>query len=114
MPAAQGAATADPSTATAMPPRGWVLEPRNGLVVMARRILEHSLESPETIHDPDAVRDVDISLVSLTEEREPDDALGIRPPVLYGQESPPTYAAAAAGGTTPRQQFWQSRVLRRM
>jgi hypothetical protein len=52
MPAAQGAATAAPSTAAATPPRGWVLEPRNGLVVMARRIPEHSLESPETIRDP--------------------------------------------------------------
>ena len=36
MPAAKGAATAAPSTAAATPPRGWVLEPRNGLVVMAR------------------------------------------------------------------------------
>jgi hypothetical protein len=99
--AAQGAATAAPSTAAATPPRGWVLEPRNGLVVMARRIPEHSLESPETIRDPDAARDVDISLVSLTEEREPDDALGMRTAVLYGQESPPSYAAAAAGGTIP-------------
>jgi hypothetical protein len=59
------------------------------------------LESPETIRDMDAVRDVDISLISLTEEREPDDALGMRRSVLYGQESPPTYAAAAAGATTP-------------
>jgi hypothetical protein len=101
MPAAKGAATAAPSTAAATPPRGWVLEPRNGLVVMARRIPEHSLESPETIRDPDAARDVDISLVSLTEDREPDDALGMRTAVLYGQESPPSYAAAAAGGTIP-------------
>jgi hypothetical protein len=68
---------------------------------MARRIPEHSLESPETIRDPDAARDVDISLVSLTEDREPDDALGMRTAVLYGQESPPSYAAAAAGGTIP-------------
>jgi len=83
------------------PGRGWVLEPQNGLVVMARRIPEKSLESPETIRDPDAARDVDISLVSLTEEREPDDALGMRTAVLYGQESPPSYAAAAAGGTIP-------------
>jgi hypothetical protein len=101
MPAAKGAATAAPSTAAATPPRGWVLEPRNGLVVMARRIPEHSLESPETIRDPDAAKDVDISLVSLTEERELDDALGMRTAVLYGQESPPSYAAAAAGGTIP-------------
>jgi hypothetical protein len=48
MPAAQGAATAAPSTAAATPPRGWVLEPWNGLVLVARRIPEHSLESPET------------------------------------------------------------------
>ncbi len=37
----------------------------------------------------------------MTEEREPDDTLGMRTAVFYGQESPPSYAAAAAGGTTP-------------
>ena len=37
----------------------------------------------------------------MTEDREPDDALGMRTAVLYGQESPPSYAAAAAGGTIP-------------
>jgi hypothetical protein len=100
MSAAQGAATAAPSTAAATPQRSWVLEPRNGLVVVARRIPEHSLEPLETIRDTDAFRDVDVSLISLTEEREPDDALEMRTAVLYGQESPPTYAAAAAGVTT--------------
>jgi hypothetical protein len=92
-PAAPGAATAASATAAGTPPRAWVLEPREGLLVVARRLQEDHLESPETARSPVCVSDFNISLSSSPEVREPLEVCSI-------SVSPPTYAAAAARAST--------------
>ncbi len=92
-PAAPGAATAASAKAAVTPPRAWVLEPREGLLVVARRLQEDHLESPETARSPVCVSDFNISLSSSPEEREPLE-------VCSRSASPPTYAAAAAMAST--------------
>jgi hypothetical protein len=69
-PAAPGAATAAPATAAVTPQRAWAWEPRGRLLVVARRLQEEHLESPETARGPECVSDFHISL-SSSEDREP-------------------------------------------
>ena len=89
-PAAPGAATPAPATAAVTPPRVWEWQPRDGLLVVARRLQEDHLESPETARCPEFVSDFNISLSSSPEEREPVE-------VCSRSDS---YAAAAARATT--------------
>ncbi len=96
VPAACGAATAAPATA-AMPPRTWAWEQRSGLVVLARRVHDSSMESPETSRNPDSPSELNISMSSLAEERETDGVLEI---AVSGKEQPITYAVEAARATT--------------
>jgi hypothetical protein len=95
-PAACGAATAAIATA-AMPTRTWALEQRNGLVVLAKRVQDSPLESPETSQNPDGPSELNISMSSLAEERETD---GVWEIAVSRKEQPPTYAVAAARATT--------------
>ncbi len=94
--AACGAATAAPATA-AMPPRAWAWEQRSELVVLARRVQDSPMESPETSRNPDSPSKLNISMSSLAEERETD---GVSEIAVFGKEQPPTYAVAAARAST--------------
>jgi hypothetical protein len=69
MPAALGTASAVPASAASTPPRTWAWEPRSGLVVVARKVQEASMESPETLRELEAIGDLNVSLCSMTEER---------------------------------------------
>jgi hypothetical protein len=101
VPAACGAATAAPATAApataATPPRAWAWEQRSGLVVLARRVQDSPMESPETSRNPDGPSELNISMSSLAEERETD---GVSEIALCGKEQSPTYAVVAARATT--------------
>jgi hypothetical protein len=95
-PAACGAATAAPASA-ATPPRAWAWEQRSGLVVLARRVQDSPMESPETSRNPDGPSELNISISSFVEERETD---GVSDFAVCGKEQPLTYAVAAARATT--------------
>jgi hypothetical protein len=98
VPAACGAATAAPATA-ATPPQTWAWEQRSGLVVLARRVQDSSMESPETSRNPDGPSELNISMSSLAEERETETD-GVVEIAVSGKEQPPTYAVTAARATT--------------
>ena len=88
-PAAPGAVTAAPATAAVTPQRAWAWEPRGRLLVVARRLQEEHLESPETARGPECVSDFNISLSSSPEDREPVE-------VCIRTDNSPTCLAAAA------------------
>ena len=96
-PAAERAASAAKkvvATAAVTPQRAWVWEPRDRLLVVARRLQEDHLESPETARGPACVSDFNISLSSSPEEREPVEVCSRR------DSSPPPYAGAATRAAT--------------
>jgi hypothetical protein len=91
-PAVSGGAPSAPPTAAATPPRTWAWEPRDGLLVVARRLQEEQLGSPESSRNPDCtdcIREFNISCSSLLEEREMEESSS-------SMERPLSYAAVAA------------------
>jgi hypothetical protein len=88
-PAAPGESTAAPAIAAVTPQRAWVWEPRDRLLVVARRLQEEHLESPETARGPECISDFNISLFSSPEDREPAE-------VCSKTDNSPTCVAAAA------------------
>jgi hypothetical protein len=93
-PAVSGGVSSAPPTAAAPPPRAWAWEPRDGLVVVARRLQEDQLGSPESSRSPEYVKELNISCTSLLEEREREESCS-------SMETPLSYAAAAARADTP-------------
>ena len=69
-PAVSGGASSAPPTAAAPPPRAWAWDPRDGLLVVARRLQEDRLGSPESSRGPEYVKELNISFTGLLEERE--------------------------------------------
>jgi len=94
--AAHGAAAVATEAAAATPPQAWAWEPRNRLLVVARRVLE----SPEIVRESEVIGDLNLSVCSLMEDQEAEVA-----PLMDTADfskkptSSPTYAAAAAGQT---------------
>jgi hypothetical protein len=78
------------------PPQAWAWEPRNRLLVVARRVLE----SPEIVRESEVIGDLNVSVCSLMEDQEAEVA-----PLMETADfckkptSYPTYAASAAGQT---------------
>ena len=93
-PAVSGGASSAPPTAAAPPPRAWAWDPRDGLLVVARRLQEDQLGSPESSRGPEYVKELNISCTSLLEEREREESCS-------SMETPLSYAAAAARADTP-------------
>jgi hypothetical protein len=93
-PAVTGGASSAPPTAAAPPPRTWAWEPRDSLLVVARRLQEEQLGSPESSRGPEYVKELNISCTSLLEEREREESCS-------SMETPLSYAAVAARPDTP-------------
>jgi hypothetical protein len=63
--AAHGAAAvATEAAAAATPPQAWAWEPRNRLLMVARRVLE----SPEIVRESEVIGDLNLSVCSLMED----------------------------------------------
>jgi hypothetical protein len=91
-PAVSGGVSSAPPTAAAPPPHVWAWDPCDGLLVVARRLQEDQLGSPESSLGPEYVKELNISCTSLLEEREREEFCSI--------ETPLSYAAAAARADT--------------
>jgi hypothetical protein len=93
-----GGASSAPPTAAAPPPRAWAWDPRDGLLVVARRLQEDQLGSPESSRGPEYIKELNISCTSLLEEREREESCSS---METPSQTPLSYAAAAARADTP-------------
>jgi hypothetical protein len=109
--AAAAEVTTDPglvqpaAMSAATPPQAWALEKRDGLVLMARRLSNKPLESPEMTRSSEGCGDLNVSTASWADQQE-----------LSGDYrvmgSPITYAAAAAKGSAAATEDWSEEVER--
>ena len=88
-PAVSGGASSAPPTAAAPPPRTWAWDPRDGLLVVARRIQEDQLGSPESSRGPNMSKNLtSVAPVYLKREKGRSLAAAWRPPCPTQQQLP--------------------------
>ena len=109
--AAAEAVTTDPglvqpaAMSAATPPQAWTLEKRDGLVLMARRLSNKPLESPEMTRSSEGCSDLNVSTASWADERELSEDHRV-------MGSPISYAAAAAKASVAAMEDWLEEVER--